>query len=256
MRAPGREFNLRPFLNNAHFMEMDPLDDDEEAAADAGGAAAAALEAAEAEAQGRFESCPLETDQLEREMLGQPDRIYECFGCEFFGDDSTSLPNSDIEQLKAMARERYGSGNRIMLAQRMAEYYAAFRQRINANLLPGEQPLPEWNAAQILAHLKGIGHHNDPMVVLNDAITETREIRERLKFSLFERNTLTLQERVNKVALDGYEKMTKLLVHLQSKDPTKMAFADTGGERANPENFSQGIFSTKTKQLHGYWGKK
>jgi hypothetical protein len=201
-----------------------------------------------------FEPLALDSDRAQEERLGPPEPAHECFGCAYFGDADTALESADVERLRAMARTYYGCSNRVMLAERMAEYYASFRQRVNNYLLPGERALPEWSAAQILDHLEGIGHHNDPVVALGDAITETREIRRRLKKHLFERSNATGHERPNKVGFDCFEKMSKLLVHLMKQDPTKMAFHDrAAGVNATASNMSQGLMSSHTKQVVDLW---
>jgi hypothetical protein len=201
-----------------------------------------------------FEPLTLESDRKQIDRLGPPEPAHDCFGCAYFGDADTALESADVERLRAMARTYYGCSNRVMLAERMAEYYASFRQRVNNYLLPGERALPEWSAAQILDHLEGIGHHNDPVIALGDAITETREIRRRLKKHLFERSNMTGHERPNKVGFDCFEKMSKLLVHLMKQDPTKMAFHDkAAGVNAAASNMSQGLLSMHTKQLVDLW---
>lgn len=256
---------VRPYWATADFAHHQQHDDDDaharlyDAAAFSPGAAAAEDDDSErqqhqkpAKEKEAFEPVPLASDQLEQDRLGRAEQIYECFGCAYFGDADTVLESEDIERLRAMARERYGCSNRIMLAERMAEYYAAFRQRVNAQLLPHERALPGWSAAQILDHLKGVGHHNDPVIVFNDMLTETREIRERLKGCLFERSLQTGHERPNKVAFDCFDKMSKLLSHLQKQDPTKMAFFDRG-TRVNVANLSQGPLTTHTKPLSDLW---
>lgn len=201
-----------------------------------------------------FEPVQLKSRRRETERLGDPGDRANCFGCVYFGEKDTTIPSDELVHLIEMSRQSIGRIDLISLAEGMADYYERkVRTRINANLQPGERPLPYWPASQILDHIR---HHNqDPQVQQVVLLAETQEIRTESLDLCFERSNKTGKLRINKTAYDTYEKSVKLQLHIQKQDASKMAFYSAGA-RVNPEILNQGILSTHTKKLHAYWGKK
>lgn len=216
------------------------------------------MEAAEAaeeeEPPEHFIPRPVKSRRIEQEMFGKvEDDSLECFGCEYLDDynKKTTIPQDDVDHLRSISRECFGRMKTAILAKGMSDFYEKYiRSRINSNLQPGEDPLPAWPPAKVLEHLRY--HHQDPTAKLVILLEETEEIREDLLGRCFETSTRNGRDRVNSKVINDYDKIVKLQLHIQSKDPTKMAFYSAGG-RINPEALNQGILSTRTKKLHDYW---
>jgi hypothetical protein len=200
---------------------------------------------------------PVKSRRIEREMFGGEDdennNNVQCFGCEYLDDYNkrTTIPTDDIEHLRSMGRECFGRMQTAILARGMSHFYEKFiRAKINANLQPGEDALPPWKEAKVLEHLRY--HHQDPQVKLVVLLEETEELRTELYDRCLEESTKTGRVRANSRVINDYDKVVKLQLHIQSKDPSKMAFYNPGA-RVNPESLNQGILSTRTKKLHDYW---
>ena len=74
--------------------------------------------------------------------------------------------------LVEMCRQSFTYADPVTLAKAMAAKYSRIRYDVNANLMPGYEPLPEWNGASILDHIRM--HNNDPEVQLWVMQTDTR----------------------------------------------------------------------------------
>ncbi len=197
---------------------------------------------------------PLKSRKLELEKLGPPGCRSGCFGCVYFGENDTTLLAEDIKRLEQMAKQSFGRIDLIALAEEMANYYEkVIRKNVAETLQDGEKPLQPWPASQILEHLR---HHNqDPLVQQVVLLAETQELRATVLDCCLEVSSKTGQIRPNKHNIDCYEKLTKLQLHIQKQDSSKMAFHSAGG-RINPEILSQGVLSTQTKRLHNSWRTK
>lgn len=196
---------------------------------------------------------PLKSRKLELEKLGLPGCRSGCFGCVYFGEADTTLVAEDIRRLEKMAKDSFGRIDLITLAEEMEKYYEnVIRKNVLATLQPGERPLKPWPASQILEHIR---HHNqDPTVQQVVLLAETMELRASVLDCCMEISTKTGQLRPNKQSIDAYEKLTKLQLHIQKQDASKMAFFSAGA-RVNPQILSQGIISKETKRLHENWRK-
>lgn len=198
-----------------------------------------------------FEPRPLKSRRLEIEALGEAPSRSQCFGCVYFGEKDTTIPSDEVAKLIEMSRQSIGRIDMLCLAQGMEEYYEKhIRQKINANLLPGQKPLPAWPAAQILEHIRM--HNQDPLVQQVIMLAETQELRVALWESCFEVSSKTGKMRPNKFNIKSYEDVCKLQIFIQRQDSTKMAFSNPGA-MLNPQVPGQGLLATNTKQLHNYW---
>ncbi len=110
----------------------------------------------------------------------------------------------------------------------VAEYYESFRQKLNRNL-HGEKPLMPTCAATVLRHIRR--HHQDPQVKQVVILEELQELREEIiKNNVMERQIKKPRDgrgkskRGNKTQIDLLERVVKLELLVQSKDPAKMAF--------------------------------
>lgn len=206
-----------------------------------------------------FTGQPLKSRRLERRLLGKPGPRSECFGCVYFGEKETCVPRESINCLLKMAREAFGRIDLITLAKGMAEYYEEeIRRKVNARLDPGARPLPFWGKAQILEHLRH--HHQDPLVQQVVLLAEIQELRTNMLDCCIEvsskrdRQSGKKRKRPNKTAVDAYEKLVKLQLHVQKQDATKMSFYN-GGAKLNPEVVNQGFLSMEGKKLKTIWKK-
>lgn len=258
--VPVRTWAQKPFVpptaiisdqrENYHNSGSFEDDDDDRHGCDTPDATVAALDV-EPE---YFNPRPLKSRRLETEALGEPGERSTCFGCVYFGEKETTINSQAIQHLVEMSNQSFGRIDMVSLVRGMAEYYEYnIRQKINRNLKPGERPLPPWPAAQILEHLRY--HNQDPLVQQVVLLAEVQEIRTDLLDCCFEVSTKTGRVRINKHAIDSYDKMVKCQLHIQKQDASKMAFY-AAGARIKPEILNQGIMSTQTKKLVSYWGAK
>lgn len=200
-----------------------------------------------------YESRPIKSRRIEQQEFGLPDDSMQCFGCEHLDDYSrkTTIPTDALNHLRNIGRECFGRMQTGILAKGMSDYYEKhIRAKINQNLPLGENPLLPWPPAKVLEHLRY--HHQDPLVKFVILLEECEEARKEAYDRILEESTKTGRTRINSRALKDYELLTKLQLHIQSKDPTKMAFYSAGA-RMNTETLSQGVLSTKTKKLHDYF---
>lgn len=226
---------IPPVWTNAAFAETDGRNNAE-------------IVAEERDEPEKFIPRPLKSRRLEIEMLGEPPQD-TCFGCVYFGERDTTIPVDRIRVLIEMQRQSFGRMNMATLAKHMAEYYEThIRIPIN-NRIRGEKPLPAWPASQILEHFRY--HHHDPQVKQVVLLEETEELRTDLLACCFEQSTKTGQIRVNKHAIDAYDKMVKLQLFIQKQDPSKMV-GYSSDARINPSIMNQGPISIQTKQLMDY----
>lgn len=200
-----------------------------------------------------FTPHPLKSRKLELEKLGPPGARSGCFGCVNFGEKDRTYMRKDVIILEDMARESFGRVDLITLAEEMANYYEkVVRRNVNQNLGEGKVPLGPWSAACILEHLRH--HHQDPTIAQVVLLAETQELRASVLDCCLEVSSKTGQIRPNKHNIDCYEKLTKLQLHIQKQDASKMAFYSAGA-RVHPEILNQGVLSIQTKRLHDDWRK-
>lgn len=199
-----------------------------------------------------FTSIPVKSRRMEQDLFGKPNPTVHCFGCEYLDDYSsrTTIPEDDVEYLRKMARDCFGRMTTATLANGMSNFYEdKIRARINRNLQPGENPLPPWSPAQVLEHLRY--HHQDPVVKMIVLLEEVEELRTELYDQCLEESSRNKRIRANSRIINDYDKVVKLQLHIQSKDPTKLAFFAPGA-RINPDSTNQGVFSLRGKKLHTY----
>lgn len=209
------------------------------------------LEAMEEEDVANYEPLALPSRTHELTELQKPQKRSECFGCVYVGErNSASIPYEDVMNIINIARQSMARTDLATMAIHMAKRYAKLRRDINRNLMPGEDPLPEWKASTILEHIR---HHNqDPEVQQVVCISEVQELREHSLNACLEKDEKTGNIRCNKDQVACYERLTKLQFTLQKMDPTKMAFY-SGGAHLDPKPAKQGLFAMSGKNLRSYW---
>lgn len=187
--------------------------------------------------------------QQELDHLGPPSLdTEECFGCVRFGEKEPIIPSEELEKFIELSRQSIGRVNWIVLAQHLGNFYEhKIRRVVNAELEVGEEPLPYWPGADILRHIRR--HNQDPLILLVIKMEEARELSDELYNCCFEVSNKTGKKRVNKAAIDAYEKISKLQMSYHRVDHTKMTFSSNGA-RLNPKILDEGLLSTHTKRFH------
>lgn len=198
-----------------------------------------------------FQPVMLPSRKREFKKLGKAGKRSVCFLCCYCGERNTTLPNDDVQKIVEMLRQYTGQMDTVSLAQMIADYYEQFRERINSNLLRGEQPLPYMSAATVVEHLRK--HTADPELKQVIMLEELQEMREELLKMVFEEHNKKKIRRVNKANLDALEKVMKMELLVQQKDVSKMAYFSAG---ARVNGMGQGPVATQTKTLFDCWRKQ
>jgi len=199
-----------------------------------------------------FMPCMPRSRELEVDVLGQPGERSKCFGCNYMGQENyTSVGQGDLTKLRNMIRRSYGRCDLVTLCKGMERFYENnIRQKYNARLLPGDEPLPEWPAALIMDHYRF--HTQDPELQQIVLLAEIQELRGALFNSCLRKSSKTGKVTGDKDQIACYERLCKLQTHIQKQDATKQAFF-SGGEMVDPQSMKQGVIAYSTKNLHDYW---
>jgi len=197
-----------------------------------------------------YEARPLKTRKRQRKELGKPGKRSTCFLCAYIGERDTMLPSDDVTKIVEMLRLNTGRMDPAVLANQIAEFYAKLRARVNHQLQPGEVPLPHMNAATVLEHIRS--HHQDPEVKIVTMLESLQELRETLMDTVLEQNKKTKHIRGNLSQISALERVIKLELLVQGKDPSKM-FGFSGGARVAPQAHKQGAVNHNTKTLYDLW---
>jgi hypothetical protein len=128
--------------------------------------AAAAAAAAAADPKPEWQPSLFATDAAIRDLYGEPQPQLECFACRHGGggENAPAVRGRNVEQLMRFMAEERSNANPVQHAQSVSDMYEQHvRQPANANLLPGQVPLPAWLPATVYAHLYG-NHTNDAWI--------------------------------------------------------------------------------------------
>lgn len=223
------------------------------AAGGGGGVDGAEVVAEEKEEKEYFEPRMLPSRRKELKELGKPGPRSTCFLCCYKGERDTQMPGDEIHKLVDYLRTHIGRMATIAMATQASAFYEAFRARINSQLQRGETPLPPMTPATILDHLRN--HHHDPEVKLIVMLDEVQELRQTILAGVLERSTKTKKTRANKNQVDCLEKVYKIELSLQTRDPTKM-WLYSAGARIDTTIHKQGTAATSNKTLYSYLRKR
>lgn len=172
----------------------------------------------------RFEPYPIETAmsraQAAEEDMGTALPPWQCFGCMYQstgGDSGAShakLGDHQYEDLNDMIEKCLVNGTPIEATAKMvAEYYASLRDTCNAAARPGDIPLPPWNAATILEHIRY--HLKDPDIWRIEKLEELQRITDRIvKETYFRREVATGQALIDPVSANAYKELLKCQIQL------------------------------------------
>ncbi len=211
-------------------------------------AAATAMEAMEEKEF--YEPVQLPSRRKETKALGKPGPRSQCFLCCYVGERDTLLPSEEVMALVEMLRNNITNMDWTALAVMVAEHYERFRERMNRHLRVGERALPPMNAATVLHHIRT--HIPDPEVKQLVILAELQEVRQCILQSVLERSTLNKKRtRVNKGQIDALDKIIKMEMQTQARDPSKM-IGYSAGARVEPSARRQGVAALSNKRLINY----
>jgi len=201
--------------------------------------------------QREYEACGLDTRQEELNELGTPDNRSGCFGCVYIGErDSAAIPYEDVMILIDMIRKSIARTDPINLSIHIARKYEQLRCEINSSLMPGEVPLPEWNAATILDHIRN--HNTDPEIQTWVRLAELQELAQIALHASVERDPETGQKRINEKQCKMYMELVKAMESLAKSDPSKKVFF-SGGAHIDMKVGAQGMIAISGKNIVDYW---
>ena len=198
--------------------------------------------------------CGLLTRKYEYDELGAPDTQSGCFGCCYIGEqEAGAVPFEEIMNLINLIRKSIAKTDPVNLANYVAKKYAALREEINSNLMPGEKPLPEWKAATILQHLR---YHNvDAELQTWNRMVEYQELIKIALDASVVRDEDTGEVKINPVQAKMYIELTKQYESLSKSDPTEKLYY-SGGNNMDMKAASEGFISYSGKPLIAMWKSK
>lgn len=193
--------------------------------------------------------------RLEEQELGDPQPRVECFACSFgeFGE-AEAMAYGDFVKLRRMLETGVSRVAPVNLVQAIARRYAKIRDKVNSKFLRvGKRPLPEWNEATILEHLR---YHNvEPKLQTWLQIDELQEIRKVAANACIVRNSDTGELYVDEKQFKIYAETIKLSETLYKSDVSKKLFysADT---HMDTKAASEGALPASGHALINHWEKK
>lgn len=215
----------------------------------------AAAAADEEEDGGGYEAYGLKSRRREKKrFIQKPALRSECFLCAYVGERNTVQVAEEVNVIVEMLRQNIGRMETAILAEQVATYYKQYRARVNANLQPGEAPLPVMSERTVLEHIRK--HNQDPEVKKLVILEELQEMRESLIDGALERNKRTKRIRGDKTQIDCLEKIIKLEWQVQAKDPSKMTGYAPGARVASGAGEAGSVVATHGKTLYDYWGPR
>jgi hypothetical protein len=201
-----------------------------------------------------YHPCGLPTRQEEINELGKAECRSGCFGCVYIGErEAGALAYEDVIVLIDMIRTSIARTDPINLSKHIAERYAYLREEVNASLLPGEKPLPEWTAATILDHIRN--HNTDPEIQTWVRLAELQELMQVALRASVEIDEDTGEKRVNEKQCKIYMDLVKAAESLYKSDPSKKIFF-SGGAHIDMKSASQGLMAVSGKNIVDHWSKK
>lgn len=190
----------------------------------------------------------------EFDELGAPQPRSECFGCRRMCEsEAGAVGREDLQKLLDVIRKAQSKTAPVGLATYVARRYELIRDDTNSNLMPGEEPLPDWTEATVLDHLRN--HTLDPEQQSLNRHFEMLELSQIALNATVVRNPetgeLTIDEKQGKMYLE----FVKQLESQGRADLSKKLFY-SGGNHVDMAAASEGPIAYSGKKLVEYWGKK
>lgn len=197
--------------------------------------------------------CGLPSREMER-VLGDSDGSAHCFGCVYVGEHDAAVgPYEDVMGLVNMARKSIAKVNPVFLARYLAKRYKAIQEQVNASLMPGDEPWPDWTAATILDHFRN--HNTDPEMQSWITLSELQEMKRIAADAAVVYNPDNGQKSLDEKQTKLYMDLVKLIDAQGKSDPSKKVFF-SGGAHLDMKSASDGVISTSGKRLVRYLGNR
>ena len=199
----------------------------------------------------QFEQCGLATREEELTELGPP-RVPRsaCFGCVYIGEvESGTSSSEEVTALFKIIRKCISKMDPISLAVDIANRYRVIQLDVNSHLTYGQQPLPDWDAASILEHIRY--HTTDPEMQTWLRIVELQEMGKIALRASVVRNTDTDEMQLDEKQCKLYIEITKSIESLYKSDPSKKLYY-SGGNQFDTKAASEGPIAYSGKSIVSY----
>lgn len=197
--------------------------------------------------------CGLPTRNAEQEELGQSNSRVQCFGCIYTGEsDAGAIAYEDIVALMNIIRESIARTDPLNLAIHVAHRYARIQEEVNNNLPPGRMPLPDWNAASVLDHIRN--HNTDSELQTWLRMSEMQELAQTALHSAVEIDMTTGAKSLNEKQTKLYIELVKAMKMLSKSDLSTEIYY-SGGRHIDMNNASSGFLAISGKPMISYLRK-
>lgn len=202
-----------------------------------------------------FEQCGLMTREEELTELGPPQvPRSSCFGCVYIGEiESGATSFEEVTALFKIIRKCISKMDPISLAIDIANRYRVIQRDVNAHLRDHEQPLPDWDAASILEHIRY--HNTDPEMQTWLQIVEYQELRKVAIRASVVKNTETGEVQIDEKQAKMVVEFTKMIESLYKSDPSKKLYY-SGGNHFDTKAASEGVIAYSGKSIISYLREK
>jgi hypothetical protein len=205
--------------------------------------------------QKNFEQCGLITREEELTELGPPKVPRSaCFGCCYIGEiESGAASYEEVSALMKIIRKCISKMDPISMSIDIAERYRNIQLDVNSNLGHGEKPLPDWDAASILEHIRY--HNTDPEIQTWTRIVEHQELAKIALHASVVRNIDTGELQIDEKQAKMYIEFVKSLETLTKSDPSKKLYY-SGGSHFDTKAASEGPIAFSGKTIVSYLREK
>lgn len=196
------------------------------------------------EPAGSLPSRKRERDAFER---GPVDRG-NCFGCVYdLSSNSKNISRTDFKEMCMVAAKCTAQMSITVLGNELARLYKKMQEDVNSrNQFDGRTPLPDWEAADIIEHLR---HHNvDPEIQTWVRLVEIQEMITLCIENLMEYNRVNNNTRINRQELQKYSELVKMW-YFVARQPLEKLFAFRKGARIDVQAMSQPFATTTGRSL-------
>lgn len=191
---------------------------------------------------------------MEEELadFGEPQHRRRCFGCRYVGENKGPAMQSErLKEVFDLVRDSWGKMDPVALVLETHDLYTEIATEVNASRGHGEDPLPPWEPATIMAHFK---HHNtDPQMQLWLRIDRLQKIAKLMEEeSLVKINRRTGKRTIDRNQWQIYDRVVQRWTGLMKQDPSKMMYYDKDVHIADPK----GIMDVKGKRVYQFFKKR
>jgi len=195
--------------------------------------------------------CGPQSRTIEEETIGISSVNRDtCFGCSFTGEcESGAIASEEIVALMNRIRKTLPKTDPKELAKDIATRYKIIQQNVNNRLLDGQVELPDWEAADILDHLRN--HNVDSELQHYFQLKDVQEARNVAYKAMFVKNPETDDVLLDKTQTELWMKLRQELKDLYKTDHTKNNYY-SGGSYIDNKVASEGSIFYSGKNLYGH----